>query len=240
MRLPRKFMAFIIAYRELEHVGKTVGALLRNYLITGILVSLPLVVTVWVLLALFRTVDGSLGAVLAWIIGLFTGEALRIPGAGFVLTAVVLVLIGMVATNVFGRRLVTFAESILLKFPLVRPVYLGVKQIIDAFSVQKGSFREVVLVEYPRRGMYALGFVTNDSGHELEARIGKPAKMIFVPTVPNPTSGFVLVVPADELTPLDMSTEEAFKLLLSGGLVMPEWSPAEVDSGDDTGEVPAE
>lgn len=228
-------MVFIIVYKELELVGKTVGALLRTYLITGILVSLPLVVTVWVLLAVFRTVDGSLGAVLAWIIGLFTGEALRIPGAGFVLTAVVLVGIGMIATNVFGRRLVEFAERILLKFPLVRPVYLGVKQIIDAFSVQKGSFREVVLVEYPRAGMYALGFVTNESGHELEARIGKPAKMIFVPTVPNPTSGFVLVVPEDQLTPLDMSTEEAFKLLLSGGLVMPEWKPADADPDGDAG-----
>lgn len=212
-------------------MDKSLGSSLRNYLITGLLVMLPLVVTVWVLLALFRAVDGSLGAVLAWVIGMFTGEPLRIPGAGFVLTAVVLLGVGMIATNVFGRRLVNFVEGVLLKFPLVRPVYAGVKQIIDAFSVQKGSFREVVLVEYPRPGMYAVGFVTNDAGGELAARIGKPAKTIFVPTVPNPTSGFVLVVPEEQLTPLDMSTEDAFKLLLSGGLVMPEWKPKAVSDG---------
>lgn len=205
-------------------MGKTLGSALRNYLITGILIMLPLVVTVWVLVAVFRAVDGSLGAVLAWIIGVFTGEPLRIPGAGFVLTTVVLLLIGMIATNVFGRRLVVFAEGILLKFPLVRPVYAGVKQIIDAFNVDKGSFREVVLIEYPRPGMYALGFVTNESAGELAARIERAAKVVFVPTVPNPTSGFALVVPEEEVTPLDMSPEDAFKLLLSGGLVMPEWT----------------
>lgn len=214
---------------------KTIGQRLRNYFITGLLVLLPLAVTVWVLWWVFRTVDGSLGALLAWLIGLFTGEPMRIPGAGVVLTVVVLFVVGVVATNVFGRRLMAAGERMLLKFPLVRPLYSGVKQVIEAFSVDKGSFREVVMLEYPRKGIYAIGFVTGDAEMELGARIDAPAKIIFVPTVPNPTSGFVLVVPEADLTFLDMTTEGAFKLLLSGGLLIPEWPEGETST-----ETPAE
>src|SRR5690625_3445117 len=113
----------------MQEVRKKIAPLIRNYLITGVLVSLPLVVTVWVLWLVFRSVDSSLGTLLAWFIGLFTGEAIRIPGAGLVLTVTVLLLVGMVATNVVGRRLVEFGERILLMFPIVRPIYMGVKQV---------------------------------------------------------------------------------------------------------------
>lgn len=205
---------------------KKVAPLIRRYLITGILVLLPLVVTIWVLSFVFRAVEGSLGTLLAWIIGLFTGEPVRIPGAGVVLTVTVLLVVGMVATNVIGRRIVAFGERILLMFPIVRPIYMGVKQIIDAFSTQKGSFQEVVMLEYPRKGLYVIGFVMGDAYNELKARVGEPAKVVFVPTVPNPTSGFVLVVPERECIRMDMSTEGASKFLLSGGVFIPPWEPA--------------
>lgn len=215
---------------------KKIAPLIRNYLITGIIVSLPLVVTVWVLWFIFRSVESSLGTLLAWVIGLFTGEAIRIPGAGVVLTVTVLLLIGMVATNVVGRRLVAFGERILLKFPLIRPIYGGVKQVIDAFSSQKSSFRDVVMLEYPRKGLYVVGYVTGDATDELVARVGEPAKVVFVPTVPNPTSGFVLIVPERELIRMDMTTEGATKFLLSGGVLIPRWDPpGEAADGDDGG-----
>lgn len=210
---------------------KKVAPLIRRYLITGILVLLPLVVTIWVLAFVFRTVEGSLGTLLAWFIGLFTGEPVRIPGAGVVLTITVLLAVGMVATNVFGRRIVAFGERILLMFPIVRPIYMGVKQIIDAFSTQKGSFRDVVMLEYPRKGLYVLAFVMGDAENELLARVGEPAKVVFVPTVPNPTSGFVIVVPERECIPMDMTTEGASKFLLSGGVFIPPWQPPDDDSG---------
>ncbi|MFS8534876.1 MAG: DUF502 domain-containing protein [Limnochordales bacterium] len=200
--------------------------LLRNYFITGLFVSLPLVVTIWVLWLVFRTVESTLGAFLAWIIGLVTGEPRHIPGVGLVLTAVVLVLVGMVATNVVGRRLVAAGERILLMFPVVRPLYTSIKQVIEAFGVKRSSFREVVLLEYPRKGLYTIGFVTNEGRGEIAAHFSEPVKIVFVPTVPNPTSGFVIVAPERELIPLRMSTEEAFKLVLSGGVLVPEDMPS--------------
>jgi len=194
--------------------------LLRNYLITGLFVSLPLAVTVWVLWLVFSTLESSLGALVAWILGLFAGEPVHIPGVGVVLTVVVLLLMGVVATNVVGRRLVAAGERVLLMFPVVRPLYTGVKQLIEAFSVQRNSFREVVMLQYPRPGLWAIGFVTNEGRGELAARFQEPVKTVFVPTVPNPTSGFFVIAPERELIPLDMSPEEAFKLVLSGGVLM--------------------
>ncbi len=201
-------------------MGNRLVTLLRNYLITGLFVSLPLAVTVWVLWLVFSTLESSLGALVAWILGLFAGEPVHIPGVGVVLTVVVLLLMGVVATNVVGRRLVAAGERVLLMFPVVRPLYTGVKQLIEAFSVQRNSFREVVMLQYPRPGLWAIGFVTNEGRGELAARFQEPVKTVFVPTVPNPTSGFFVIAPERELIPLDMSPEEAFKLVLSGGVLM--------------------
>ncbi|MBO8142056.1 MAG: DUF502 domain-containing protein [Firmicutes bacterium] len=199
---------------------------LRNYFITGLLVSLPLAVTVWVLWLVFRTVESSLGSLVAWLIGLFTGEPVRIPGVSLVLTVAVLMLVGMVATNVVGRRLVAAGERLLLMFPFVRPLYMGVKQVIEAFSVKRSSFREVVLLEHPRPGIWAIGFVTNEARGELAAHFDQPVKTVFLPTAPNPTSGFLVIVPERQLIRLDMTPEEGFKLILSGGVIMPERSGA--------------
>ena len=201
-------------------MGNRLVTLLRNYLITGLFVSLPLAVTVWVLWLVFSTLESSLGALVAWLLGLFAGEPVHIPGVGVVLTVVVLLLMGVVATNVVGRRLVAAGERVLLMFPVVRPLYTGVKQLIEAFSVQRNSFREVVMLQYPRPGLWAIGFVTNEGRGELAARFQEPVKTVFVPTVPNPTSGFFVIAPERELIPLDMSPEEAFKLVLSGGVLM--------------------
>jgi len=203
-------------------MARGLTTLLRNYFITGVLVSLPLVVTVWVLWFAFSTVEASLGTLVAWLIGLVTGDPVRIPGAGLILTVAALFLVGVVATNVVGRRLVAAGERILLMFPIVRSIYTGVKQVIEAFSVKRSSFREVVLLEHPRPGLYAIGFVTNEARGELAGPFSEPMKTVFVPTVPNPTSGFFIVAPARELIPLNISPEEAFKMVLSGGVLLPE------------------
>src|SRR5690606_3447530 len=196
---------------------------LRNYFITGVLVSLPLVVTLWVLWLAVQSIESALGPLIAWLIGLFVGEPVHIPGIGIILTFVVLILVGMVATNVVGRRLVAAGERVLLMFPVVRPIYTGVKQVIEAFGVKRSSFREVVLLPHPRPGLYAIGFVTNEARGPLVAHLnGEPAKIVFVPTVPNPTSGSFIVAPEKELIPLDLPTEEAFKMILSGGVLLPD------------------
>ncbi|OUM96375.1 MAG: hypothetical protein BAA04_13645 [Firmicutes bacterium ZCTH02-B6] len=195
--------------------------LFRNYFITGVFVSLPLVVTIWVLWLVFRTVETTLGAFLAWVIGLVTGEPRHIPGVGLVLTVVVLMLVGMVATNVIGRRLVAAGERLLLMFPVVRPIYTGVKQVIEAFGVKRTSFREVVLLQHPRPGLWAIGFVTNEGRGLIAAHFSEPVKTVFVPTAPNPTSGFFVIAPERELIRLDMTPEEAFKIIVSGGVIMP-------------------
>lgn len=197
---------------------------LRKYFITGALVSLPLVVTVYVLWFAFSFLDNALGRLVSLALGR------SVPGAGMVLTVLLLLSVGMFATNVVGRRLIGLGERIVLTIPLVRTIYHSVKQVIEAFSLQgnRGSFRRVVLVEYPRRGVYAVGFVTNEDVEAVEVGDGKRLLAVFVPTTPNPTSGFVLFVPRGDVIPVDMTVEQAFKGIISGGILMPDRAP---DSG---------
>lgn len=191
---------------------------LRKYFITGALVSLPLVVTVYVLWFAFSFLDTVFGRLVSFVF------RRTVPGAGMVLTVLLLLLVGMFAANVVGRRLIGFGERILLTIPLVRTIYNSVKQVIDAFSLpgNRGSFRRVVLVEYPRRGLYAVGFVTSEDVEALDAGDGARLTAVFVPTTPNPTSGFILLLPKDDVIPVDMTVEQAFKMIISGGILMPD------------------
>jgi len=192
---------------------------LRNYFVTGLIVVLPLVVTLWVLVNLFIKVDGYLGPLLER----YTGRS--IPGLGFVATIFIILFIGLFASNLIGRRLIGLGEYVLHKIPLVNKLYVGVKQIASViFRNQERFFREVVAVEYPRKGVYAIAFLTNRMPSPVRRDGGAEMIAVFLPTTPNPTSGFLLLLPQSEVHSVPMSVEEGIKFVISGGAVLPhEW-----------------
>lgn len=189
----------------------------RRYFINGLLVLLPGVVTVYVLVFGLSTIDSIFGSVIKTLVGY------HIPGAGTVLTILLIIGTGMFATNVIGKRIIQLGERIFLKIPVLSNIYQGVRQAVSAFSrsSDKHQFQRVVLVEYPRRGLYSMGFVTSEGIPEINESIQEDAITVFVPTTPNPTSGFFLVVPAQDCLPLNISIEDAFKTVISGGIIGP-------------------
>jgi uncharacterized membrane protein len=195
---------------------------LRRYLIAGLLVWVPLGITVLVIKFLLDLLDGTI----LWLPPHLRPENLlgfRIPGLGVVLTIVVLLVTGIIAANLVGRKLVSLGEQLLARIPLVRSIYAGVKQVMETvFSDSGKSFRSVVLIEYPRREIWTLAFLTSDTGaDELERKTGRQLSHIFVPTTPNPTSGFFLAIPSEDVIVLQMSIDDGLRLIMSGGVVMP-------------------
>jgi uncharacterized membrane protein len=184
---------------------------LRTWFIAGLIVFLPVVVTFSIIAWLFRIVDGLLGRLLPALVGR------AIPGLGLVTSIVVIFIIGALATNVLGRRVVGLFERLLLRVPLARSIYSATKSISDTLFLQRrAAFRRPVLVEWPRRGTYSIGFVTG-STDGLPA--GGRALNVFVVSTPNPTTGFVMLVPERDAVALDMSVEDALKIVMSGGIV---------------------
>jgi uncharacterized membrane protein len=198
---------------------------LRRYLIAGLLVWLPIVVTVLILKFLIDVVDRSLLLLPA----MLQPEVLigfRIPGLGFLLSGAVLLLTGMVVTNLLGRNMVKLWESLLARIPFVRAIYSASKQLTETlFSGSGKSFRKVVLVRYPHPGMWTLAFLTGDGMAEANRKTGRDLVNIFVPTTPNPTSGFFLMVPREDMIELELPVDAGIKLILSAGAVAPEHKP---------------
>ncbi|MEK6551537.1 MAG: DUF502 domain-containing protein [Pseudomonadota bacterium] len=197
-------------------------AALRRYLIAGLLVWVPLGVTILVIKLFVDLLDGIL-AVLpeAWQPDQLLG--FHIPGLGIVLVTLFMLLTGMVVRNLFGRQLIRLGEQLLDRIPLVRSIYGAVKQITESlFSGSGKSFRKVVLVRYPHASSWTLAFQTGDGLPEARAKTGRRLVSVFVPTTPNPTSGFFLMVPEDEVIELDMSIDDGLRMLLSVGVVVPE------------------
>ena len=188
---------------------------LKNYFLTGLLVILPIFITVYVVLFLIRGMD----VVLKLIPAKYVPE---IPGLGFILAVILISAVGLLTRNFAGRKVVQLGEKMVDRIPLVRIIYSGVKQLLEAFFVQKtAAFRRVALLEYPRRGVYVIGFITGESRGEVQKKTDKNMINVFVPTTPNPTSGFYVLIPEDELVALDMTIEDAFKLIISGGIFTP-------------------
>jgi len=194
---------------------RSVFVYLRRYLIAGIIVILPIAVTAWVLWSLFSFIDTIPRRI--------PGQPFAgIPGIGVVLFLAVIILVGIFATNLIGKRMISFAERIMARIPLANKIYTAVQQISTAFLGQKRSiFNKVVLVEYPRKGIYSLGFVTSEAEGEVQSKTDQRLACIFIPTTPNPTSGLLIFVPYDELQYLDMTAEDGLKLVISGGVVTP-------------------
>lgn len=201
---------------------------LQTFFVAGLIAITPAAVTYLVLRWLFLTLEGSFGGPLEDYIASRVG--VRLPGVGLVGTLLIILLAGVLATNLLGRRLLGYLEGWLQRLPLVRSVYTTLRQITDAFwQPDQNAFKRVVLVEYPRRGSWAVGFVTGEiraSGLGIEAA-GDLVYNVFVPTTPNPTSGFLMVYPPEEVRLLDISVEDGLKLVISGGVLVPEsLSPA--------------
>lgn len=195
---------------------------MRKYLMAGLLVWLPLGVTVLVINFLIETFD----QVLILLPSAYRPDELlgyHIPGFGLLMTAVVILVTGMIVANYLGEKIVGFWEGLLSRIPLVRSIYSAVKQVTEAFVGSEQSFQKAYLVEYPRRGTWTLAFQTSTKTGEAQAKTGLNSVVnVFVPTTPNPTSGFFLMVSQDDLVPLDMSVEQALKMIISGGVVVPE------------------
>jgi uncharacterized membrane protein len=207
---------------------------LRTYLMTGLLVWVPLVITLFILKLLVDFMDQTL---LLLPVN-FRPEAVlgfRIPGLGAVLAAAVLLLTGLLVANIVGRKLVDFWESVLKRIPLVRSVYSAAKSFAEVvLTSNTQSFKEVLLIEYPRKGIYSLGFQTAsaDAFGEIRMRTGEEVICVFVPTTPNPTSGFIMFVPKQDVIVLEMAIEEAVKMVVSLGVVVPQWPKSGLSAAD--------
>ena len=204
----------------------------KKMLLTGIFVLFPLAVTVWLLVFLIQKISG-----MPWV-NWFVDQVLQLAGVGkkpgiydwivnsvsLFLVLFMVMLIGWLANFYIGKKVLTIVDRVMLRLPFVRGIYGGTKQVIDAFSMQRGSgsFKKVVLLEYPRKESWVLGFVTNENLAKAQSIFGRSLIAVFVPSTPNPTTGFLLYLSPFDLYRVDLEVDEAVKLIVSAGLVLPE------------------
>lgn len=195
--------------------------ILQRYFLAGLLVFLPVVITLWFLGWVIGLMDGLLDVLPA---RLHPNSYLpfAIPGLGAVFTIALILFLGVLTRGVATRRFLAAWDKIFVQIPIFRGVYTAVQKLVQTFLGQSQTNRQVVMIEYPRKGIYTVGFAMGRAWHELEKKNEAPLVNVFVPTTPNPTSGFYLLVPTNEVAPLNMSMEEALKLITSGGLITPE------------------
>lgn len=200
--------------------------MLKRYFITGLLIWVPLVITAWVLSMIVSAMDQSL---------LLLPEAVHpihllgfdIPGAGTVLTLLVILITGLLAANFIGQKLVSWWEQLLARIPVVNSLYNAVKQVSDTILSPNGNaFRKALLVQYPRQGSWTIAFLTGKPGGDVANHLDGNYVSVYVPTTPNPTSGFFLMMPAEDVVELKMSVDEALKYIISMGVVPPAPKPA--------------
>lgn len=189
---------------------------MKKIFTTGLLTILPLAITVYVFYLVFSFLDNLIGDMIKAVFDF------RVPGIGFVAGLLLIMLVGFIASNIIGSRLINYSDLLLQRLPLAKGIYTSAKQIIDAFTIQgKNAFQKVVLLEYPRKGLYAIGFVTGSSKGEIQQKTHAETLNVFIPTTPNPTSGMLILAPRHEVIELDMTIEEGMKVIVSGGLFSP-------------------
>ena len=211
---------------------------LRRYMVTGLMVWVPLIVTLWISWWVISNVGfglenffksavergNELGAKWRWLGFLANLEYIR--GFGFLITVFLFLSTGFIARYLAGQKIIAMGERLLGMIPFVNRIYMAAQQIRDVFVSRDGTvFQEVVLVEYPRPGLLVVGFVTSREHGIVQKTAARPLAAVFVPTTPNPTSGFLLYVPPEEITPLDITVEDAMKLIVSGGAFLPSKHP---------------
>ncbi len=215
---PLQESGFFRRLSELARQGdqpRGAGRWFRNRLVVGFVVAFPLVVTIFFARFIFALMDGWFQPIAVRLVGE------RLPGVGAMVSVLLLLVLGIIATNVLGGRLLDFFERKIRGIPLLSPIYRGARQITEAIQLSDTSeFQRVVLLPFPNQNVRSLGFVTRDIRGPT-AFGDEPSAMVFVPTTPNPTSGYLVVVKQRDLTTMDMSVEEGVKLVISGGLVTP-------------------
>ena len=195
---------------------------IRSWFITGILVLTPIILTVYVAWAFITFVDNLVVPIVPIDYRPSNYLPFSIPGLGLIIVFTFTTLVGSLATGLFGRTLIRIWENILNRMPVVRSVYSAIKQILETvMAAQSDAFRQAVLVQYPRKDIWAIGFVTGSTKGEVGKNVSEKMINVFMPTTPNPTSGFLLFFPEKDLIYLKMSVEDALKLVVSGGMVIP-------------------
>ena len=195
---------------------------IRSWFFTGILVMTPLILTIYVVWAFITFVDNLVVPLVPIEYRPSYYLPFSIPGLGLIIVFLFTTIVGILATGLFGRTLIRLWENILNRMPVVRSVYSAIKQILETvMATQSDAFRQAVLVEYPRKDIWAIGFVTGSTKGEVSENVNKKMVNVFMPTTPNPTSGFLLFFPEKDLIFLEMSVEDALKLVVSGGMVVP-------------------
>jgi uncharacterized membrane protein len=205
-----------------QSAPKKKGSPLRRYLVAGVLVWLPIVATLWVVTFLFRLADRSL--LLFPLPAGFRPQglmSLALPALGAVFVFVVLLLTGLLGTNLIGRRLLVWGEELLLHIPIVGSVYGGVKSFAESVFSQSNSFRKVVMVEYPRGGVWSLGFLTAEDVPEVTEKTGEPHACVYISAALNATGGFLAILPRRDIVELDMTVDAAMKMIITCGVVVP-------------------
>ncbi|WP_339860857.1 DUF502 domain-containing protein [Paremcibacter congregatus] len=205
---------------------KTFLQRVRTYFITGLVVASPVGITIYIALAFIDLIDRNIKPLIPAVYNPDTYLPFPLPGIGLVFLFLLLTLLGFLAANFMGRTLIRIGEKILNRMPVVRSVYNTLKQIFETvISENKGSFQEVVLVEYPRKGLWAIAFISGDNTGEIQSKLPEDVINVFLPTTPNPTSGFLLFVPKKDIIILNMTPDEGAKYVISAGLVDPSSLP---------------
>ncbi|HEU4627299.1 MAG TPA: DUF502 domain-containing protein [Steroidobacteraceae bacterium] len=197
---------------------------LRRYLVAGVLVWLPILASLWVI----SFIVGMTDRILLLLPEAYRPEAIvgfRLPGLGIVIALVVLLATGLMVTNLIGRRLVQYWDGLMRRIPLVRSIHGGVKSFAESVFSTNNSFRKVVMIQYPRAGIWSIGFVTADDVAEIGEKTGVSHACVYIPTTPNPTSGFIVMVPKSEVVELEMTVDAAMKMIITCGVVMPPAPP---------------
>ncbi|MCJ7527908.1 MAG: DUF502 domain-containing protein [Methyloceanibacter sp.] len=215
----------LLAGADAEPASSHIGPRLRGYFLTGLIVVGPVAITLYVVWWFINLVDAWVKPLLPQAYLPDTYLPFNVPGVGLIVGIFGLMVVGATTANLFGRTIVSYGEMMLDRMPVVRGVYRLIKQIFTTiFSKSGTSFKRVGLVEFPRRGIYAIVFLAGDPPHEIEEKIGggNPLITVFMPNGPNPTTGFIVFVPASEVLPLALAVEDAAKLIVSAGLVGPD------------------
>jgi uncharacterized membrane protein len=209
--------------RRARIIGRSFVTRFRNYFLAGVLVTAPITITVWLALQIVQFFDSTIRNLIPWHYNPEQFLPFSIPGIGLVVFIVGLTMIGALTAGFIGRSAMRIAEHILNRMPVIRTVYGALKQIFETvLQKQSNAFRQVVLLEYPRRGIWCLGFVSGRTEGEVQNLTDDEMVNVFLPTTPNPTSGFLLFLPKRDLIVLNMTVEEGIKMVVSGGLVTPE------------------
>lgn len=210
---------------ELPWSKRVRGQLIKRYFITGLLIWVPLGITAWVVSLIAGAADQSL-RLLPAAIHPHNLIGFDIPGAGIVVTLVIIFITGLLAANFIGQRLVNWWERLLARIPVVNSIYNGVKQVSDTlFSSSGMAFRQPLLVQYPHQGVWTIAFLTGEPGGDVVNHLKEEHVSVYVPTTPNPTSGFFLMLPKSQVIELDMDVDQALKYIISMGVVAPPTQP---------------